>query len=293
MSQKDTWTVGRLITWAQAYLEKHRIGSARLSAELMLAQVMGLERVGLYMRYDQPLNAAELAGFKELLIRRKRHEPMAYILGRREFWGLDLKVGPGVLVPRPETEHLVEEAIARLPQDQDIRILDLCTGSGAVALALAHELPRARVTAVDSSRQALAYANENAAGLEGGGRVRFLKGSLYDPVAASGGFFEMITANPPYVAPGEYQELSPEVRDWEPKEALWADDEGLEVTRNIIFGAGAYLRSGGWLLIELGAGQAQKAMALARRAGVFEDISTARDLADIERVLICQRGDYG
>ena len=189
MSPQETWTVGRLINWAKEYLEKHGIESARLSAELMLGKTLGLERVELYMKYDQPLSQGELAGFKTLLLRRKSQEPMAYILGAREFWGLEFQVGPGVLVPRPETEHLVEEALKRLSKERELRILDLCTGSGIIALSLAHELPLARVTAVDISPEALAYAEQNAAGIAGGERVRFVQGSLYDPVAAAGGFF--------------------------------------------------------------------------------------------------------
>jgi release factor glutamine methyltransferase len=293
MPKPDTWTIGSLIAWAKDYLTRYGVSSPRLSAELMLGNALGYSRVELYMRYDQPLKKAELNCFKELLLRRRGHEPMAYILGEKEFWGLDFKVGPGVLVPRPETEHLVEEALARLPKGEPLRILDLCTGSGAIALSLAMELPQAEVCAVELEHEALKYAQYNLDRHELNGRVNLYQGSLYDPVAPAGGFFEMITANPPYIPQREYDELSPGVKEFEPEKALLAGKDGLEITRHIIRGSGAFLRAGGWLLVELGAGQAQAATAIARASGIFEEVAVAPDLAGIDRVLICQRGDYG
>ncbi len=289
----ELWTIRRLISWAFEYLEGHGVESPRLSAELMLGRVLNLERLQLYLRFDQPLTPEELASFKELLIRRRDLEPMAYILGSREFYGLEMQVGPGVLVPRPESEHLVEEGLKALEGVENPRILDLCTGSGCIALALAHERPDARVTGVDISKEALAFAQRSADKLELSQRVRWLLGELYDPVAAAGGFFHLITANPPYVREDEWQGLSPGVRGYEPRQALVAGPDGLEMVSQIIAGSRAFLHPFGVLLIEVGAGQAKAALKIASRTGIFERVRSVEDLAGIERVVVCQRGDYG
>ena len=267
--------------------------SPRLSGELLLAHALGLERMDLYLRMDQPLRREELAGFKDLILRRRAHEPVAYLLGWREFYGLRFRVGPGVLIPRPETELLVDRGREFLSGEEAPRILDLCTGCGCVAIALLAHLPRARAVGVDLSARALACARDNAEDLGVAGRVEWYRGDLYQPVAAAGGFFELITANPPYVAAREWDGLPAQVREYEPRRALVAGEDGLEVIRGVIGGAGAFLRAGGWLLVELGAGQAGSAAELARATGVFERVETARDLAGVERVLCCRRGDYG
>ncbi|MBI5524407.1 MAG: peptide chain release factor N(5)-glutamine methyltransferase [Desulfarculus sp.] len=289
----ETWTIGKLIPWAAQYLAKYQVAAPRLSGELMLAQVLGCTRVDLYLRHEQPLTPDELAGFKALLLRRRSQEPLAYILGRREFYGLDLLVGPGVLVPRPESEHLVEEALKRLEHQESPRLLDLCTGSGAVALACLSGHPGLKAVGVDISPQALDFARRNAARLGLEGRAQWLLGDLWEPLAAAGGFFEVITANPPYVRDGEWAGLSPEVKDFEPRQALVAGPDGLEVIEQILVGARAFLRANGWLFLEMGQGQAAGAMKLARGVGIYQRLSTVKDLAGIERVLCCQRGDYG
>jgi release factor glutamine methyltransferase len=293
----ETWTIGRLIPWAAQYLAARQVASPRLSAELMLAEVLACSRVDLYLRFEQPLSPEELAAFKALLLRRRSGEPLAYILGRREFYGLSLAVTPATLIPRPETEHLVEEGLRLLSQRPSDapppRVLDLCTGSGAVALALAQERPDASVTATDLAREALAVAQANAQALGLASRVTFLAGSLWEPLAAAGGFFDLITANPPYVTEDEWAGLSPEVKDFEPRSALVAGPQGLELAGQIIVGARAHLRPLGWLLLELGASQAIEAKAVARAANVYDDIHTVRDLAGIERVLACRRKDGG
>ena len=287
------WTIGSLIPWAAEYLAKHGADAPRLCGELLLAQVLGVKRIDLYLRFEQPLTPAELAAFKGLILRRRAREPLAYILGKKEFYGLEFKVGPGVLIPRPETEHLVEEALARLKGLDAPRLLDLCTGSGAVPLALLAHHASATALGVDLSPAALNYARHNAAALGLAGRVDWREGDLWDAVAPDGGFFEVITANPPYVTVDEYRGLAPEVRDFEPRQALLAGADGLDLIRAIIAGAGAFLRPLGWLLIELGAGQAARAKELARQAEIFTEIATTNDLAGIPRVLICQRADWG
>ena len=287
------WTIGSLVAWAAEYLAKHGADAPRLSGELLLAQVLGLKRIDLYLRFEQPLTPEELAAFKALILRRRAREPLAYILGRKEFYGLEFKVGPGVLIPRPETEHLVEEALARLKDQTAPRLLDLCTGSGAAPLATLAHPPTATAVGVDLSPAALNYARHNAAALGLVERVTWREGDLWDAVAPDGGFFEVITANPPYVSDSEYQDLSPEVRDYEPKQALIAGADGLDLNRSLIAGAGAFLRPLGWLLIEMGAGQAPRASEIARNADIFQEITTVNDLAGIPRVLLCQRGDWG
>lgn len=287
------WTVSSLIAWATDYLTGHGVDAPRLSAELMLARVLGLQRIDLYLRHDQPLAAEELADFKALLLRRREHEPMAHILGSREFYGLTFQVSPDVLVPRPETEHLVEAALDAARDLPAPRILDLCTGSGCVALALAHHLPEAEVWASDISPQALAVAQANAQALGLAGRVRWVLGSLWEPLAAQGGFFDLITANPPYVRAADWAGLDKTVRDYEPKPALVSGPGGLEIIEPIIFGAPAHLQPHGRLMVELGAGQHQPAVALAQKTGAYDVIRTAPDLSGLERVLICERSDYG
>lgn len=289
----EVWTVSGLMAWAAEYLGGCQVEAPRLSAELMLAQVLGCRRIDLYLRHDQPLGAEELAGFKKLLLRRREHEPIAHILGCREFYGLEFAVSPAVLIPRPETELLVERALAAVREMPAPRILDLCTGSGCVALALAHHLPQARVTASDISGTALEQARANAQALGLAGRVSWAQGSLWEAVAAGGGFFDLITANPPYVAEDEWESLERQVRDYEPRQALVAGPDGLEMIRPIIAGAPAHLRPLGWLMLELGAGQAAAAQDLARQTGAYEEIETAPDLSEIQRVLICRRKDYG
>ena len=289
----EAWTVAGLLRWAAQYLADYQTDAPRLSAELMLARVLGCDRLDLYLDSERPLSPAELAEFKKLLIRRREQEPLAYILGQREFYGLDLKVGPGVLIPRPETELLVETALACLKDTLAPRVLDLCTGSGAVALALASEMPQAALTASDLSPTALECARENARRLGLEGRIDWRLGSLWEPLAPAGGFFELITANPPYVSQGEYDDLPRQVKDYEPPEALLAGEDGLDYIRDIIGGAPAFLRPQGWLLMELGAGQAEAAQHLARETGAYGETSTARDLQGHERVLVCRRTDYG
>jgi len=292
-ASEQTWTIKGLIDWATDYLQKYKVNAPRLSADLMLAQVLDLSRLDLYLRFDQPLGKKDLGLFKALLLRRRSQEPLAYILGRREFYGLEFRVGKGVLIPRPETELLVEEGLRALAGLESPRALDMCTGCGAVALALAAKDPRVRVMATDVSEAALAFARANAERLELSGRVTWLLGDMFAPVAAMGGFFDLITANPPYVAEAQWADLPPEVREYEPRQALWGGADGLDMIRQIIAGCGAFLRPQGWLILEMGQGQAETAAALAEDARIFERVSTLPDLSGILRVLSCQRKDYG
>jgi len=285
MSEK--WTIRRLIAWAAEYLAGHGVESPRLSGELLLAQSLGSDRMGLYLHLDKPLEPEELAAFKALVLRRREHEPVAYILGRREFFGLGFTVGPGVLIPRPETEHLVEAALAALEGASAPRVLDVCTGSGCVALALAHARPDLAVLAVDASERALDYARTNARELGLEARVELAQGHLLAP--ARGQSFHLVAANPPYVAQAQWEGLEEQVKGYEPREALVPGAGGLELTGEIIARAGEVLLPGGWLMVELGMGQEAAARELARAAGCYDDVTVAPDLAGTPRVLRCRK----
>jgi release factor glutamine methyltransferase len=287
-----SWTPSSLLAWAGAYLQKYGVGSPRLSAELILGKVLNKTRLELYLHYDQPLRREELARFKDLLIRRRRHEPVAYLTGVREFYSLELRVGPGVLIPRPESELLVDEGIKILNQRQNGRILDLCTGSGALALALAAHLPRAEVWATDLSPQALEYARGNAEKL-GLGRIIFRQGDLWRPLRETKLCFDLIIANPPYVSLREWQTLSCEVKDYEPRLALLGGDDGLDLVREILHGAEAFLGPGATLLLEISPQQADKARSEAQAAGFYRETALLPDLAGHCRVLRCIRRDNG
>ncbi|HEY6730039.1 MAG TPA: peptide chain release factor N(5)-glutamine methyltransferase [Solirubrobacterales bacterium] len=258
----------------------------RLDAELLLAEATGWSRATLVAGPDAEVAPTAGRHFGELVRRRLRREPVAYILGRKGFRGIELRVDRRVLVPRPETELLVELAL----EVQPARVLDVGTGSGAIALAVADELPGCEVTATDTSSGALEVARANAERLGLAARVRFLEGTLPE-----GDGFDLILANLPYVADRDWPTLQPEVTQWEPREALLAGPDGLDAYRALIPGSAGLLcriaeqRSGG-LCVEVGEGQALAVAALMREAG-FESIEVRRDLAGIERVVLGRVGE--
>jgi release factor glutamine methyltransferase len=275
----EVWTVLKLLRWTADYFSGRSIDAPRLTAELLLADTLGLDRVGLYVNFERPLQADELAAFRARVKRRAAREPLAYILGHAEFWSLPLKVTPAVLIPRPDTELLVEAALPRLGAGS--HILDIGTGSGALAIALAHECPQCRVTAIDVSPAALAVALENARMNRVAERIDLVQQDL---ARLPAGPFDLIVANPPYIPSGELATLMPEVRDFEPSLALDGGPDGLAAYRAIAAQAGTALAVGGWLLAEVGAGQAAAVQALFAAAGLT-DTFVARDLAGIERVV--------
>jgi release factor glutamine methyltransferase len=249
-----------------------------LENRILLCEATGLTRVQLITQGDRPLTADEAARLDDLVARRLRGEPIAYIVGRREFFGLDFQVGPAVLIPRPDTELIVELALERLP-DNAPRLLDMGTGSGAIAVAVAHTRPDADVTALDVSPDALAVAQANAAA--NGARVRFLESSWFDALAAAERF-DVIASNPPYIAAGDAHLAQGDLR-FEPVGALTDHADGLSALRIIIAGSPRHLAPGGWLLLEHGYDQAAAVRALLVDAG-FTDVQSWQDLAGIERV---------
>jgi release factor glutamine methyltransferase len=259
-------------------------GLVPLDAQVVLAHVLAKDRAWLAAHADDPLTRGQEAAFFALAKRRRDGEPVAYLTGVREFWGLPLRVSPAVLIPRPETESLVELALSRLPADRDLRVLDLGTGSGAIALALAHERPRASVLATDVSREALAVAEENARRL-GIGNVEFARSDWYAdlPSAWRDGAVDLIASNPPYVAMHDPHLREGDVR-FEPAAALASGVDGLAAIRQIVAGARALLAPGGTLAIEHGYDQSERVRELFAAAG-FGEIVTAKDLAGIPRVV--------
>ncbi|AKT36778.1 peptide chain release factor N(5)-glutamine methyltransferase [Chondromyces crocatus] len=279
----DAWTVRRILTWSADDLKKRGSASPRLDAELLLGKVLGLSRVQMVIDPERPLQKIELAVYKALHQRRRAGEPVAYLLGVREFYGRLFRVDRRVLIPRPDTEILVEVGLAATRHIAlCARVLDLCTGSGCVAISLGKERPTTRVLGIDLSEDALVVARENALRL-GAVNVGFLQSNRFGSLAA-GARFDLITANPPYVSDADMEELAPDIRDYEPRLALEGGRDGLNVARAIIEEAAPWLAPGGVLAMEVGAGQAEAAAALFERAG-FDEIKRTRDLGGHERVV--------
>lgn len=281
----ETWTIQRVLAWTGEYFERQGTDSPRLTAELLLAHALGCDRVRLYVDFDRPLNKDELAAFRSLVTRRASGEPTYFILGRREFYGRPFHVDPRVLIPRPETEHLVDAALEKLPEDAPGPVLDLCTGSGAIAVSLAAERQALAVVATDLSAGALEVAALNARALGVEGRVELLNGDLYEPVA--GRVFELIVANPPYLRSGEIDGLSREVRR-EPRGALDGGPDGLDLVRRIAAQAPGALAPGGWLMLEIGAEQGEATRTLFEAAGLV-DAQVRKDLAGLDRIALARR----
>jgi release factor glutamine methyltransferase len=255
-------------------------GEPRREAEVLLAVALGRTRAWLLGHPEERILDCEATDrYEAFVTRRALGEPVAYLLGEKEFWSLPLAVGPGVLIPRPETERLVERALAHLPVDQPCTVLDLATGSGAVALAIASERPLARVVATDLESAAVDTARINAAQLGLAGQVEVRSGHWYEPVA--GLRFDLIAANPPYIAANDPR-VEPAVRRYEPACALFAGDDGLVALREVIAGAPARLVAGGWLAVEHGDGQGTAVRELFESAGL-EVVRTHRDLAGRDR----------
>jgi release factor glutamine methyltransferase len=256
----------------------------RRDAELLLLRIVGRDRAFLLTHPDTPLNIDQAVQYDEWLRRRAAHEPIQYILGEQEFFGLTFAVTPDVLIPRPETEHLVEALLERVPHDRALRIVDVGTGSGAIAVALAHALPHAEVTALDISEAALSVARRNAETHRVAERMRFLKSDLLSAVA--GERFDAVVSNPPYVAEADRESLESQVRDYEPAVALFGGPAGFDVYERLIPQAYEALKPDGWLLMEMGMGQRD---ALARLLSGWDDVSFVDDLQRIPRVACARR----
>jgi len=269
-------TLGEVLRRANDHLAAKGSDTPRLDAELLLAHALGRQRIELYMDFDRPLNGDELAEFRELISRRSRHEPVAYILGEWGFRRLTLKVDRRALIPRPETEIVVERCLERLRGLEAPQVLDVGTGSGAIALALVDEQPGVSVTAIDVSPEAMAHARENPEAE--GAEIDIFEHDLHTGLPS--GAYDLVVSNPPYVAAEELAMLMPDVRDYEPHIAL----VGEGVTEAVAAGARAVLRRGAWLVLEVGDGQARATKDALERLG-YLDCRISLDLAGCERVV--------
>ena len=280
---QEIWTIGRILKWTEQYFKQKNIESPRLDAEVLLSHILGRERIYLYVHFDEPLEPTELARYREAIKQRVQRVPVAYIIGEKEFMGLTFRVTADTLVPRPDTEILVQAAVERLRAHGEApRFADIGTGSGAICLSVLHFLPKAQADTVDISPAARAVAEENAAALEVADRITFHTGDLLAPLA--GQCYDAILSNPPYIPDGDIAALAPEVRLKEPHTALAGGKDGLDFYRRLTADAPALLEDGGFLAVEVGIHQAAPVAALA--APSFSRTEILKDYAGIERVVI-------
>ena len=288
-------TILEALNWAADYLKDHGIDHPRLNAELLLARAMRFSREALYIRLHEQVMEEEIKTLEGLIRRRGSGEPLQYILGHQEFWSIDLKVDPRVLIPRPETERLVEESLSILSKISSKKIpsvLELGTGSGAIAISLAKEVKSIFFVATDLSGDALMVAKENAEQAGVSDKIGFVKGDLLQPFH-QGESFDLILSNPPYLSDSEIRDLSREVRDHEPLIALKGGKDGLEFYQRLISQIPSYLKRGGWLLLEVGSNQAPSVSEMIETGGGFEKPERAKDLSGIERVVKAQKVESG
>ena len=285
----DTWTVGRLLEWTTDYLNQHGADSARLDAELLLGRARKCQRIALYTAWDEQVDETVRDEFRSLVRQRAEGTPVAYLLGYREFYSLRFRVTPDVLIPRPETEHLVvtllELAKEHCSEQDAIDIVDVGTGSGVIAICAAKHMPNGRVTAVDNSAAALAVAEDNARRLDVADRITFIESDLLDGVA-SNAEFDFVVSNPPYVGRDEMSLLAPDVRDHEPHAALFAGERGTETIARLVPEASARLRHGGHFLCEIAPQLEDEVGSLISAQDGFELRPTVKDLAGLPRVVV-------
>ncbi len=282
---EPTWTIRTVLEWTTRDFAARGIESARLDAELLVAAALGIDRVGLYLDLDRPLAESERAAIRTLVTRRREREPVAYILGHKDFYGRRFAVNHSVLIPRPDTETLVEQVLACVPEDRLCRVLDLGTGSGIIAVTVAAQRPLAQLTATDLSEEALSLARTNAETHGVSERVSFQLADL----CGSGGAYDVIASNPPYIETAVIAGLQPEVRDHEPLLALDGGADGLDVIRRMLVELAAVCEPGGQLLMELGIGQAVVVRALLAEYPAWELVAVHVDMGRIERVVQMRR----
>lgn len=278
----------KLVQWATTYFDTHDIDSPRATAEILLSHVLNTRRIDLYLRYDQPLTPDELERFKVLIKRRMNREPVAYILGCKEFWSMGLHITRDVLIPRPETECLVEKSLGMLAVDANMKsklILELGTGCGAVILALASENPRHSYWATDISINAIRIARQNAMQNDLNGKIHFIAGDWFAPLGSKTGVFDLIVSNPPYIKSGDLAQLQPEIHAYEPLLALDGAADGLHCLRHIIQSAYRFLKPGGALILEIGHDQKASLKQMIAECGEYEGVSFYQDYSGYDRIL--------
>lgn len=288
MTTAEVWTIGRLLTWTTDFLKKKGAESPRLDAEVLLAEALQCERVKLYTGFESIVDEPVRAAYRELVRRRAEGTPVAYLVGRKEFFSMTLKVSPAVLIPRPDTETVVVEFLARFKGRGEVRAVDVGTGSGCIALACAQQQPEARFLAIDKSAEALEIARANAAKHLLDDRIAFHQGDLLAPVAALGPF-DAILSNPPYIPTGDIAGLEPGVRDFEPHLALDGGPDGLRVVAELIRQAVPLLKPDGHLILEIGSAQETPVRDLVAAHTELELAPTLRDAANHPRVVRATR----
>ncbi len=284
----ESWTILRVLDWTRGWFDKKGFESSRLDAELLIAHALGIERVMLYAKFDQPLANAELVTIRGLVKRRGAGEPVAYLTGTKEFWSLEMAVTPAVLIPRPDTEVLVEEALSRAEATEVHKIADVGTGSGCVAIALAKELTAVEAWALERSTAAIEVAKQNVAKHELSARVHVLESDLLSGLPVEGRPLDLLVANLPYIDAAAMAELDATVRAFEPHDALHGGDDGLDPIRALITCAPEYLRPGGVIALEAGYDQLDQVAALLDN-GAFRDVKVRKDYGDNPRVATAVR----
>lgn len=288
----EIWTIGRILKWTENFFKEKGIESPHLDAEVLLGHVLEKERIYLYVHFDEPLQPQELADYREAIKQRIRRVPVAYIIGKREFMGLTFHVTEDTLVPRPDTEILVQAAIERLKKMDGKRFADIGTGTGAICLSVLHYLPQATADTVDISEAARKVAEENAEALDVKGRVTFYTGDLLAPLASQDGAasgkarYDAILSNPPYIPDADIEGLAPEVRCKEPRTALAGGADGLDFYRRLVADSPALLKDDGFLAVEVGIHQAQAVAKMAVESGSFVRTEIIKDYGGIERVVV-------
>ncbi len=285
-------TISGALNWATRLLKERGIETPRVNAELLLRKTLEIDHVQAYLYSDRVLTQPQFTSYKSLINRRIKGEPVQYILGSREFWSLDLRVTPEVLIPRPETELLVEETLKLFKDERKLilRFMEVGTGSGAIAIALAKELEGCFILAEDISWRAVLVAKENARIQGVSGNIRFLAGDLLSPLKEGRSLFDLILSNPPYVPSSQIGTLTREIAKFEPRIALDGGPDGLELFRNIVIRSGSFLKEGGWLMLEFGEGQGEAVAEMIRNTGFFAPPCIIKDHSGVDRVIRARKG---
>jgi len=294
MSEGGTWTVRRILEWTTGFFTRKNVDPPRLSAELLLSHVLEVPRIKLYTDYERPLSAKDLAAYRDLVRRAGEQEPIAYLTGKAHFFNLEFEVTPDVLIPRPDTETLVENVLQFVRHQSGFespRVLDLCTGSGCIAAAIAYHLKAAVVTATDNSSAAVAVARRNIERLGLSGRVIVEQGDLFDPLSRMVDVqpFHLVVSNPPYIPTGQVETLDRSVREYEPIAALDGGLDGLALHRRILSEASAGLLPAGRIYLEIAFDQGELAEQVAREYDAFDDVRILKDYGGRDRVLTARR----
>lgn len=287
MNESKQWTIGDILAWTGQYFKQKGVDNPRLDAEVLLSHVLGQNRLYLYVHFDQPLIKEELSAYREMVKTRVNGAPVAYITGKKEFMGLEFAVTPDVLIPRPDTEILVEAVMNRLRGIENPDVLDIGTGSGAIFVSLLAKVPNAAGIAVDISAAALTVAAANGARYLQGRRMDFRQGDLFS--AVEGYRFDGIVSNPPYIPDGDISSLAAEVRR-EPRLALAGGEDGLDFYRRIVKESPGYVKPGGFVALEVGVYQAQAVAAMANKEGCFTVEEIIKDYGGIDRVVVLRQG---